>query len=172
MTTLADRFWAKVRETRTCWLWTASTDSKGYGKIGVAGKTVAAHRVAWFLTYGEWPTKDVLHHCDNPRCVRPSHLFLGTQLDNMRDMVSKGRHHSRRADSYGWMRDGTWLAAIRRNRRSYAGEGNPHARLTTADVVDIRTRQLTAQQVVEEYGMSSTQARRIVDGESWKNVAA
>lgn len=90
---LVDRFWEKVNKTETCWLWTASTQG-GYGQIGhdIYLRPVRAHRVSWELHYGPIPAGlDVLHKCDNPPCVRPDHLFIGTALDNVQDMLRKER---------------------------------------------------------------------------------
>lgn len=102
----ADRFWAKVEQRAIgCWIWTAAlgNDPRGgkrnsYGQFWVGskadgtGRMAFAHRVAWELSTGPIPEgMKVLHHCDNPACVRPSHLFLGTQVHNMIDMVAKGR---------------------------------------------------------------------------------
>lgn len=94
------RFWPKVNvlgETQ-CWNWMASIKPNGYGQIGRGGRgagVVYAHRASWELVNGKIPDGlQVLHHCDNRRCVNPSHLFLGTQKDNIRDMLSKGRHIS------------------------------------------------------------------------------
>lgn len=89
------RFWCKVKKTRKCWLWTGSTTSKNrpYGRIYVNGYATLTHRLSYKLHKGDLKkSEDVLHHCDNPRCVRPSHLFKGSAEDNMRDMVNKGRH--------------------------------------------------------------------------------
>ncbi len=95
---LADRFWAKVRKTHGCWLWTASIlGGTGYGAFGMQradgrAQPQYAHRVAWALTHGPIPHGQwVLHHCDTPLCVRPDHLFLGTQKHNMEDAARKGR---------------------------------------------------------------------------------
>jgi hypothetical protein len=76
-----------------CWLWTAQRNAKGYGVFSVRGRPRLAHRVAWSLeNAGEAPRdRLVCHRCDNPRCVRASHLFLGTAQDNTDDMVAKGR---------------------------------------------------------------------------------
>ena len=89
-----ENFWSKVNKTESCWEWTRQKQ-KGfsYGKLTYKNKKRLAHRVSWFLTYGEWPSNNmcVLHKCDNPSCVNPDHLFLGTQQDNMRDMAIKNR---------------------------------------------------------------------------------
>src|SRR5713226_5546175 len=83
----AERFWAKVEKTDGCWLWLAATNPKGYGVFSVDKKTnnvEFAHRVSYRLHYGEIPgDMRILHHCDNPTCVRPEHLFIGTPDDNM-----------------------------------------------------------------------------------------
>lgn len=96
----ADRFWmrvAKGAEPDSCWLWTQSTDTSGYGlcaasKIGLKAHE-KAHRVSFFLTNGHLPLSPLilLHSCDNPRCVNPSHLSAGTHKANARDKIQKGR---------------------------------------------------------------------------------
>lgn len=90
----SERFWNKVdqRDGDECWPWLAAAFTCGYGAFYFEGQNQGAHRVAWLLVYGEIPGgQAILHRCDNMLCVRPSHLFLGTQTDNMRDMVLKGR---------------------------------------------------------------------------------
>lgn len=99
--TLAERFWQKVAKTQDgCWVWTANCikdrhGRKRYGLLGAGRRgegMLYAHRVAWELHHGPVPEGLlVLHRCDNPQCVRPDHLFLGTQYDNMQDMIHKGR---------------------------------------------------------------------------------
>jgi HNH endonuclease len=92
---MEDRFWEKVNKTEGCWVWTAFTTASGYGQIHRPGKTSGAefsHRYSWIIHFGPIPDNlHVLHRCDNPPCVNPHHLFLGTQEDNMKDMGAKGR---------------------------------------------------------------------------------
>lgn len=92
--TCAARLWAKVVKTDGCWLWTGARDKRGYGSISLSGRgsgRVKAHRLSWFLAFGDPLDNHVLHKCDTPACVRPDHLFLGSDLENMRDMAAKGR---------------------------------------------------------------------------------
>lgn len=84
-------FWLRVEKSDGCWNWTGKL-VKGYGSFRLKGVSGRANRVSWFLAHGNLPKElHVLHKCDNPKCVRPDHLFLGTHLDNMRDMVEKNR---------------------------------------------------------------------------------
>jgi hypothetical protein len=89
---LVERFWARVRKGPECWEFAGPT-RKGYGQLGVgSGRHISAHRISWELANGPIPDgMQVLHTCDNPPCVNPAHLFLGTHQDNMDDMVAKGR---------------------------------------------------------------------------------
>ena len=90
------RLFSKINipnDPKGCWEWTGNKSSTGYGIILFNGKHVGAHRVMWKVTYGEIEKNlCVCHHCDNPSCVNPKHLFLGTHQDNMKDCVNKKRH--------------------------------------------------------------------------------
>lgn len=91
--TTAESFWARVDRTGDCWIWTGGLTDKGYGSVGFQRhSSIGAHRVSWALTHGgALPDEWVLHHCDNPPCVRPSHLFLGDAVANNQDRQAKGR---------------------------------------------------------------------------------
>jgi hypothetical protein len=88
---LVARFWAKVRKGPDCWEWAGRRDKDGYGQFWLEGSTKRAHRVSWFFHKGYWPASHVLHKCDNPSCVRPEHLCVGSDADNAKDCVVKGR---------------------------------------------------------------------------------
>lgn len=88
------QFWTRVkkRKFKECWLWQGALDISGYGRFWCHGNDFKSHRFAWILARGEIPDgMCVLHRCDNPQCVNPDHLFLGTNADNTRDMLEKGR---------------------------------------------------------------------------------
>lgn len=101
MMSFAERFWSKVRLGDGCWEW-IGTKSSGYGQVWRDGKMVLSHRVSWEIYEGPPPSGlFVCHHCDNRGCVRPGHLFLGTQQDNADDMVSKERQARQIGEAHG-----------------------------------------------------------------------
>lgn len=148
-----ERFWPKVQKTETCWLWTASANEQGYGRMTVNGKGVAAHRYSYELAYGPIPDGlNVLHRCDRPACVRPDHLFVGTQADNVVDMVTKGRQRCPKGEEHYWRKHPEFFLL--------KGQNNPHAKLTDEQVLEIRRRYaeggVTQVQLGKEYGVRQT----------------
>lgn len=145
------RFWQHVDRTGACWRWTAGGNPDGYGITRVAGRrSVGAHRRAWELLRGEIPAGlQVLHTCDHRWCVRPEHLFLGTQLDNIADMVAKGRSRA---------------CGVR-------GERHHAARLTADDVRAIRASTESGRAVAQRYGITFGQVSHIRTGRKWRHVA-
>jgi hypothetical protein len=99
---IAERFWAKVEKTEYCWNWIGGTSSAGYGRFRIGDKLYSPHRLSF-----EWhnePIPDgmlICHRCDNPSCVRPSHLFLGTYSDNLIDAIHKDINPIRRGEDAG-----------------------------------------------------------------------
>lgn len=153
---LADRFWARVRGAADgCWIFTGSRHAKGYGAVYVAPrKYVRATRFVWELLHGPIPRGlFVCHHCDNPPCVRPDHLFLGTNRDNMHDALAKGRPSV---------------------LRGLKGERQPAAKLTETIVRDMRAeyraRRATITQLARRYGVHPKTARDAVLGHNWSHI--
>lgn len=149
----AEGFWAKVDRSGgsdACWPWLRAIDGAGYGAVRINYKLYKAHRLSWILTHGELPDgMHVCHHCDNPPCANPAHLFLGTPLDNMRDREQKGRHNPAR------------------------GERNSKARLTELQVRAIfaaRQSGERARDIAKRFGVAKSTVEVIYAGTSWSHL--
>lgn len=175
------RFWSKVNKEGPvirpglgpCWIWTASTQSQGYPlfsfstnrrlKDGRPARQVLVHRLSFFLHSGIWSTVYVCHHCDNPLCMRPEHLFEGTNKQNMEDAARKGRTASGN-------RNGTRLHPDKMRR----GEQVTASKLTTQQVIEIRTRyaqrQKNQRELAEEYGIHAGTVSEIITRKIWVHV--
>lgn len=160
------RFWKNVnrRSPSECWPWTTKHDGDGYGVMSVRYHPVRMHRMSWSLAHQRLIPQGmvVMHKCDNPICVNPSHLHLGTAGDNTRDMFAKGRES--RGDRH-WTR--------LHPEKMFRGEANHNARLTTMAVRDIRER--TAQgahrsELAREYGVTRQTIKQVVLRKSWAHV--
>lgn len=147
---LSERFWEKVNKNGPdeCWPWTGGATPEGYGRFGIGNKAMCSStHFSWELHHGS-PVPDglwVLHRCDNPPCVNPAHLFVGTQLDNMRDRNAKGRANLARGERAG------------------------RVKLTEADVRKIRAggkpRDLAA-----HFGVNESTISDVRTGRSWKHL--
>ncbi len=147
------RFWEKVTKTQTCWVWTGCTQSDGYGTIslGHGAGTWLAHRVSWMFAFGP-PRGDlqICHHCDVRACVNPSHLFTGTQTDNMRDCAAKGRG---------------------KGHRYLAGRHHTMVKLTEPQVRRIRIAIGRHSDIAKEFGISAAQVGRIKRRLRWAHLS-
>ena len=146
MKDLIHRFEEKFYKSESgCWVWTAGKLKTGYGAIGVAGKTVRAHRLSYELYKDEIPDgMHVCHACDNRLCVNPDHLFLGTRADNMRDAVQK--------------------------RRALTGEKNGQAKLTKKDIVSIRASTETNTVLAKKYKVRDATISKIRLRHRWGHL--
>lgn len=148
-----------------CWEWQGADNGRGYGVIHLKNwewpqRAPAVHRIAYRLCVGPIPDGlCVLHRCDNPPCVRPDHLFLGTNEDNVADMVAKGRQARGEA--------------VRANHDHLRGEAVVTARLTAETVMEVRRAELGGEpqaDIAARLGISTTQVSSIVRGESWSHL--
>lgn len=158
-TTLEDRFWLKINKTSSsiyyngtrCWVCTSYKHTQGYGLFKVKGEHgyihKGAHRISYEIKYGSIPESiKVCHHCDNPPCVNPEHLFLGTQKDNMMDAAKKER-----------------LGKAK-------GSKNGYSKLTEAQVIVILGDTRFHKQIAKDYNVTRSVISGIKRGYSWKHV--
>lgn len=146
------RFRAKyVVDESGCWLWTASLNHRGYGQFAIKhGDVVRAHRYAWELANGPIPEgMHVLHRCDVRHCVKPEHLFLGTNADNQADMDAKARRSA---------------------PPQRCGEANNKTRLTEAEVREVREASGAVRDIGSDYGISGATVSNIKRRKTWAHV--
>ena len=152
-------FWARVKKEgqNECWNWTkAKHTQKNFFRYGIVwwnGKKYYAHRAAWIITNGKIPKEmNICHHCDNPMCVNPSHLFLGTQKDNVQDCKNKGRFNKEK------------------------GEDRYNATLKESDIIEIRRRYVprskenSGVKLAKEFGVGHSMISAIIKKTRWKHV--
>lgn len=171
------RFWAKVdKQEMGCWVWTSPVMPTGYGQFYVNGRHTTAHRYSWQLHRGPIPAGlHVCHNCpggDNPRCVNPAHLFLGTHAENMADMFAKGRgfvhtppERRPRGDRHG---SRTHPERLRR------GVQQPKAKLDDDKVRAIRATfargGIVQHELAQQYGVSQAVISKVILRQMWKHV--
>lgn len=156
--TLESRFWKYSDRSGgpdACWTWIASKCPRGYGRLGTkVGHRIVqtkAHRLSYEIAHGVTPPADlvVMHLCDNPSCVNPRHLALGTQAENVADMFSKGRQKPRN------------------------GEASPHAKLTDSDVLALRAAHeagVAIAPIAKRIGVASPTAWNAIKRKTWKHI--
>lgn len=138
-----ERFWNFVSKADGCWFWTGSKISGRYGGFHFANGETLAHRAAWTFTFGKIPEgMQVLHRCDNPVCVNPEHLFLGTQNDNVKDAIAKNRLCKKHTDR-------ATVIAIRQFAERFGKQYN---------------------EMVSVFGLSQNIVRDIVNRRTWKKI--
>lgn len=159
-TSLSDRdltrFFNKIhRSENGCWMWLDKPKPAGYGQFslgGRAGGMIATHRLMWHYCFGEIPLKlCVLHRCDVRLCVNPFHLFIGSDLDNVRDMMKKGRHV----------------------KAGLKGEAHPKAKLSSKEVNEIRAWAAAGvpyKQIAALFGIGSSTVGEIARFDTWKHL--
>ena len=168
-----ERFAAKVDfESSEHWLWYGSTMKFGYGQIYFYVSLMLAHRFAWLLYCGEIPEGlQVLHKCDIPQCVKPEHLFLGTQADNMRDMHQKGRNWQ--ATKPECVASGERNGAYTKPERRPHGSRHYLTPFSPEEIIEIRARVAAGElqvDIAEEFGVGKTTINNIVHFRNWKKV--
>ena len=144
-----DRFFKYVNKTDRCWLWTGGKTNCGYGRFRLGKHKVLAHRFSWTLAYDDPSDLCVLHRCDNPPCVNPDHLFLGTQRDNCIDMFTKGREIC------------------------YRGEDHYNSKLSNKDVVEIKrmlSKGYKHKIIADKFGVVRQTIQNINVGYSWRSL--
>lgn len=149
MSTFEERLLTKVKKSSEggCWKWIGSKDRKGYGRIWNGARTCFAHRASFELFCGPIPDgMHVCHRCDNPCCVNPKHLFLGTQADNMADRDAKGRQACQR------------------------GASNNRAKLTDSDVLAIRESKEKQRLIAQRFGVSQQIVSCIRTNKRWVHL--
>lgn len=153
-----------------CWLWTGALDAAGRGRVWRNGKIMIHHRAVWEILVGPIPEKAYLcHHCDNPTCGNPAHLYVGDHKTNARDMSARRRT---------WGHRNPDLAREAGKRIGYAnnwskGDANPKAQLGAEQVWEIREDASTPNRVLaEKYGVNITSIQRIKKGTAWGHLRA
>lgn len=154
---LNERFWEKVKKTSTCWLWKASVNTQGYGQIMIDKKPRGSHRVSWELAHGSIPNNLwVLHKCDNPPCVNPDHLYLGTAKDNADDMISRNRQNNVRP------------------KNPAIGSRHGRSKLIESEVIEIRnrykTKNISQRKLAKEFNISQAAILSIIHRRGWRHI--
>lgn len=178
----AERFWSRVDRSGDCWTWTGAKDRNGYGLFLVhvnpspdpARICMHAQRYAWKITYGDCPDAlFVCHHCDNPSCVRPDHLFTGTAIDNNKDRDLKGRTaKGERHPRFGRKKPFQYrLRLVHIEPGSRQGSQNNRAKLDENQVRSIIADPRRYAAIAATYGVTGSLVGQIKRGTIWTHVS-
>lgn len=154
-----DNLWSKieVRDSNVCWEWRGARNKHGYGITTIRNKQHLSHRIVWLHQHGVMNlSMKVLHRCDNPPCCNPSHLFLGTQSDNVYDMIAKGRR-----------RNGISRTSAKK------GEENYRAKVKNSDVEkirELRKMETPLKEIARQFGIHVATVSDIVSRRTWKHI--
>lgn len=166
---LSERFWSRVDKTDDCWNWTGPKTADGYGRLYREGKTIRAHRLSYEMHHGPVPSGLIVcHRCDNPSCVNPDHLFVGTGAENIADCEAKGRRNvPARSGDFHWTK--------RRPDRVAKGQVFSRSEITDELVRRLRARYaeggITQRELAAQHGISHKNLSLILAGKTWKHVA-
>ena len=153
-----ERFEAKFQKSDGCWLWRAGVDKSGYGRFRIGQNKVRAHRASYEFYKSSIPADMVVRHaCDNPRCVNPEHLLIGTHKDNTQDAIDRGRFAKGKA--------------VLGNRRSYAGSAHPGAKLTEEMARKAFDDSRTHALIASELGVTRAAISHLKRGVTWSHLA-
>lgn len=139
------RFWPYIDKSEDCWNWVGCVNNKGYGYFKINDKMYLAHRIAYFLYYGQ-PKNIIMHTCDNPKCCNPKHLKDATYFENIADRDQKGR------------------------QAKLKGEDNGRSKLTEDQVKQIRKMDGTLKEIARQFGVAFSQISSIKNRKTWKHV--
>lgn len=145
---IRDLFPDLIREEGECLIWLGWADKAGYGKVKYEGKLWLVHRLAWYTEKNKSIKGiNILHHCDNPPCLKIEHLFEGSHSDNLKDCWDKGRRE-----------------------KSHEGETHPSAKLSANEVIAILSDNRTHTAIAKEYGVSRPAISLIKERKNWRHV--